>query len=261
MNQAEILALYDRHERVEAEYPFMRREATDDIIRHIATNDEGGVVIYSRLTHDRVDAAVNAQIAFFEEIGQEFEWKVFDHDAPSDLRGRLIGRRFEAEEPESIMVLDLRQAPAALLQPATHDVRPIRDPAQIPSVLAVQQEVWGNDESWLVLRLSATLRSYPELISVYAAYVDDQPVASAWLYHDARSPFASLWGGSTLPAYRKLGQYTALLAVRAQEAMRRGARYLTVDASPMSRPILARHGFVHIATAHACHWRSSPTPA
>jgi len=37
--------------------------------------------------------------------------------------------------------------------------------------------------------------------------------------------------------YRKRGLYTALLAVRAQEGRARQVKYLTVDASPMSRPI------------------------
>ncbi len=71
-------------------------------------------------------------------------------------------------------------------------------------------------------------------------------MASARLFYDGRSPFASLWGGSTLASHRKRGFYTALLAVRVQEAIRRGARYLTIDASPMSRPIVARFGFVHL---------------
>jgi predicted acetyltransferase len=79
-------------------------------------------------------------------------------------------------------------------------------------------------------------------------------VASARLYHDSRSPFASLWGGSTVATHRKQGFYTALLAVRVQEAIRRGARYLTIDASPMSRPIVARFGFMHLTTAYACNW-------
>jgi G:T-mismatch repair DNA endonuclease (very short patch repair protein) len=45
-----------------------------------------------------------------------------------------------------------------------------------------------------------------------------------------------------------------VLAVRAQEARRRGYRYLTIDASPMSRPIVAKHGFQLLTFAHACNW-------
>ncbi len=65
---------------------------------------------------------------------------------------------------------------------------------------------------------------------------------------------ASLWGGSTISGFRKRGLYTALLAVRAQEANARGVRYLTVNASAMSRPILEKFGFEVIAYSHPCKW-------
>jgi len=71
-----------------------------------------------------------------------------------------------------------------------------------------------------------------------------------------RSSFASLWGGSTVPERRRRGLYTALLAVRAQEARRRGYRFLTIDASPMSRPICEKHGFQFLTCAHECVWRA-----
>jgi hypothetical protein len=43
--------------------------------------------------------------------------------------------------------------------------------------------------------------------------------------------------------------------VRLQEAKARGVKYLTVDASPMSRPILEKFGFEFIANTHACKWK------
>ncbi len=43
--------------------------------------------------------------------------------------------------------------------------------------------------------------------------------------------------------------YPALLAVRAREALARGHRNLTIDASPMSRPIVEQHGFQLITYA------------
>ncbi len=56
--------------------------------------------------------------------------------------------------------------------------------------------------------------------------------------------FASMWGGSTVPEQRGLGMYRALVARRADEARRRGFRFLTTDARETSRPILERVGFV-----------------
>jgi len=59
---------------------------------------------------------------------------------------------------------------------------------------------------------------------------------------------ASIWGGGTLPAYRRRGLFRALVAHRAAQATRLGFRYLQVDASSDSRPILRRLGFVELAT-------------
>ena len=36
--------------------------------------------------------------------------------------------------------------------------------------------------------------------------------------------------------------------------MQRGVQYLTVDASPMSRPILERLGFQLVAISNPCNW-------
>lgn len=55
--------------------------------------------------------------------------------------------------------------------------------------------------------------------------------------------FAGLWGGGTVAAWRGRGIYRALIAHRARVAAAQGYRYVYVDASSMSRPILARLGF------------------
>ena len=64
--------------------------------------------------------------------------------------------------------------------------------------------------------------------------------------HDG-TEFASLWGGGTVPAWRGRGVFRALVAHRAALAAARGCRYLQVDASDDSRPILQRLGFVQLA--------------
>ena len=153
------------------------------------------------------------------------------------------------------MVLDLEDAPAILWQPVRHNVQRIRYPEKISDVLTVQQQVWDEDFARLGHYLRAALRKYPEQMSVYVAYVDEQPASTAWIYFPAHSQFASLWGGSTVSGFRKQGLYTALLAVRAQEAKARQVRYLTVDASAMSRPILEKFGFEMIAYSCPCKWK------
>ena len=57
----------------------------------------------------------------------------------------------------------------------------------------------------------------------------------------AGSPFSR---SATLQRWRRRGIYRALVAARARLAVQRGYRYLQVDASDDSRPILERLGFV-----------------
>jgi GNAT superfamily N-acetyltransferase len=66
--------------------------------------------------------------------------------------------------------------------------------------------------------------------------------------------FGSLWGGATLAEYRGKGIYTAMVAERVKEARQRGGRWLTVDCSAMSLPILERRGFQKLAVITPFIW-------
>ena len=109
------------------------------------------------------------------------------------------------------------------------------------------RKVWDENFDWIYERLSEHM-TIPNYLSVFAAYVEDQPACAGWIYYSSPH-FAGLWGGSTLAAYRGRGLYTAVLATRVREAHARGVPYLTIDAGAMSRPIVERHGFVTITCA------------
>lgn len=258
MDQQQLLALYDQEERIIARWPAMIREETDLLVRHRPAQPGGhrdsGFIAFTRLDRDTADHAIREQMEYFGALGLKLGWKLYEHDLPQDLSARLLAHGFTADEPESIMALDLSEAPAGLLEPVVADIRRIEDPRGLHYVQEIEEAVWGEDHSGLVAFLRETLVDTPEKISIYCAFVDGQPASVAWLFIEEARPFASLWGGSTLPQYRQRGLYTALLAVRLQEALRRGARFLTVDASPMSRPIVQRYGFRQITTACDYDW-------
>ena len=79
-------------------------------------------------------------------------------------------------------------------------------------------------------------------------------VSAAWTVFHVGTDFAYLAGGSTLEAWRGRGIYRALVAVRAQRAAARGTRYLIVDASDDSAPILRRLGFRAVTTTTPYVW-------
>lgn len=258
MQISQMISLYDQDQRIAVEYPDTRREVTSNVVRHVATSGMGeGALIYSRLDEANAGEIIRQQVAYYEDLGQSFEWKVYDYDQPPDLKDRLASHGFIIEEAEAIMVLDLAEAPAILRQPPAHDVRRILSQEQLADVLLVESQVWQEDYTWLGHYLGKALSQHPHQMSVYVAYIEDQPASAAWTYFPAHSQFASLWGGSTLSGFRGRGLYTSLLAVRLQEAESRQLSYLTVDASPMSQPILEKFGFVRIAWSYPCKWKVS----
>ena len=256
MNKPQIIDLYDQNERINVEYPGARREVIPELVRHIDTiGSREGMIIYSKLSAANADAVIRQQMDYFESIGQDLEWKVYDYDSPSDLKERLASHGFIIEEAEALMVLDLADAPETLWQPIRQGVQRITDPEELGDVQTIEQQVWNEDPARIINYLGESLRKVPERMSVYVAYVNEQPASAAWVYFPEHSQFASLWGGSTVNSFRRQGLYSALLGVRAQEARRRQVRYLTVDASRMSRPILEKFGFELLAWSYPCKWK------
>jgi GNAT superfamily N-acetyltransferase len=251
---SKILELYDHDERFAATSPDVRREELPNLVRQVDLLGHTGTVIYSRLSAQTADPAIEGEIAYFRSIGQDVEWKAYAHDEPADLIQRLVEHGCVRDETETIMVLELDQAPPELLA-ATPNVRRIGSPQELVQVESVRSRVWGDDDDDdHIARLAAELEQDPDYVSVYVADVDGAPAASGRICFPRSSAFASLWGGSTVPELRNRGLYTALLAARVQEARSRGWRYLTVDARSMSRPILEKRGFVALTHATACTW-------
>jgi GNAT superfamily N-acetyltransferase len=260
VNIEEMLALFDKEQRRDVEFIGFGREVTPEVVRLIDRVAERGesMVVYSRLTAANAEEVIEAEIAYFEGIGHDFEWKVYSHDSPPDLKERLAARGFEIGEVEAVLVLDLAEAPAALLAPVSHDVRRITEPEELADVVAVQQQVWPEADfiSHLGERLVADLQADPDHLRIYVAYLDEVPASSAWISFHQEGQFAGLWGGSTLPQFRQRGLYTALVATRLQEAIRRGVRFLTIDASPMSHAVLQKFGFRLLTYTYPCKRRA-----
>jgi hypothetical protein len=99
MDRSQLVALYDQDQRIDVEYPGMRREATPTVVRLINTSGTGeGVIVYSQLTEASAEDAIREQVTYFASIVQGFEWKVYDYDRPPDLKERLVSHGFSVEE-------------------------------------------------------------------------------------------------------------------------------------------------------------------
>jgi hypothetical protein len=73
----------------------------------------GGFVSFSSHSPAEIEGVIDGVIADFAELRCEFEWKVYEHDQPSDLRERLQRRGLDIGEAEELVVLPLAAASAA----------------------------------------------------------------------------------------------------------------------------------------------------
>jgi GNAT superfamily N-acetyltransferase len=251
---AQILALYDAEERRDVEDFDTHREASQSVVRHTSRFGGQGAVIYWDLAGADLEAVVREQIRYFESIGQDFEWKVYDHDSPVELGTQLVTLGFKPEAEETIVILDLAALPERLTTSTIENVERVFDPDDVNEIISMMESVWHDDFSDLAASLRAQLREDSSHLGLYVARMDGAPASVGWIRFHDRSCFASLWGGTTVPTYRNRGLYTALVAARAREALRHDSRYLTVDAAPTSRPILEKLGFRELTRARGYTW-------
>ena len=73
-----MLALYDREQRREIEYPGMSRQVLPRLVRYVRPAPGMSFVLHSDLDEGSADAAINEQLAYFAALQQPFEWKVYE---------------------------------------------------------------------------------------------------------------------------------------------------------------------------------------
>jgi GNAT superfamily N-acetyltransferase len=173
------------------------------------------------------DGRVEPLVARMRELPGVVEWKYYSHDGP-ELRERLLAAGLEPEKEETVVVAD-----ASSMAPPPADV---------------ELRVATDEFEDLAARIFGRRYTLPERAVAVVAVVDGHPVSGGRVDFEEGVEFAGLFGGITLPEYRRRGLYRATVAKRAELARERGYRWLYADALPTSRPILERLGFVAITT-------------
>jgi ribosomal protein S18 acetylase RimI-like enzyme len=260
MNKDDLLHLFDETTRRKTNSlpPGYSIEHDDGIWRLLGPSaaSHDNCIVFSALNPEDADRAIARQIARFKSIGHDFEWKLYAHDRPADLAGRLVRHGFEPEESETVMIFDLGLHLLNVSKPHDITVRRVQSREALADVCRIREVVQNDDQTSFMDAIGDELEHCSEQICIYVAYDDAAPVAAAWLRTQVGEPFASLWGGSTLSNYRGRGIYRHLVGIRAAEAKRRGARWLTIDARPTSRPIVERLGFETLTETTPFIWRS-----
>jgi ribosomal protein S18 acetylase RimI-like enzyme len=258
-DSAKLLAAYDAQIRTHLSDPLPRgvqAERDGPLVRVFGLGDRG-FVLYRDL--DGLDGAdldelIARQVRVFEERGEHFEWKLHGHDRPPDLPQRLRAAGFVPEAEETVVIAPVAEIAHAPELPDGVSLREVTRRSDLDRIETLGEAAFGTRHDGIADMLEGELEADPEALAIVVAEAGDEVVCAGWVRFELGTEFATLWGGGTLPAWRRRGIYRAVVAYRASLAAERGFRYLQVDASSESRPILERLGFTAVTTTTPYVW-------
>jgi GNAT superfamily N-acetyltransferase len=195
-------------------------------------NDPDGLFVgkgWSAVLRPPPDPDVERLVARLRQLPGHVEWKYYAHDGP-ELRERLLEAGLEPEDEEMVVVAEATAIPPP---PEDFDLR-----EDVDAFVELAERVFGRSHG----------SGFPEHAVPVVAYVDGRAASGGRVDLEEGVEFAGLFGGVTLPEYRRRALYRATVAKRAELAREGGYRWLYSDALPTSRPILERLGFVRLTT-------------
>jgi GNAT superfamily N-acetyltransferase len=191
---------------------------------------------------------------------ERFEWKLRGHDRPADLPQRLRAARFVPEEEEAIVIVPTTEIAGRPQLPEGVCLRNAIGRCDLDRIAALEQTVWGEDHGWLAESLDAEREADPDAVEIVVAETGGTVVCAGSVRFERGTEFATLWGDATLPDWRGRGIYRATIVHRANLAAQRRFRFIEVDASSASRPILERLGLTAVTTTTPYVW-APPSPS
>jgi len=259
-DDARLLAAYDDQLRTDAEARGAVAEVPHGPLRLITFPGGRGFVTYRDLgdaDQHEVRRLVGTALGHFRDdtdVGQA-EWKTRAHDRAPGLHESLLEHGFVPEEPESIMVGDLRALVVDVPLPDGVRLRQVTVEADIRAMGAMQAEVFGDPDAGPRTEHTLEQLARGDLLELWVAETDGEFVSAGRVEVVPGTAFAGIWGGATRPEWRGRGIYRALTAARAQAALRMGATMVNSDSTEFSRPILERAGLRRVSTTTPYLWR------
>jgi GNAT superfamily N-acetyltransferase len=249
MDRDALLTAFDAQVRRRPEAgPGVAVVCGDATTRVVASADGWSGVTWSDLSDTDVDGAISAEVAAFAATGRRWEWKYYSYDQPPTLPARLRAHGLVPDVVETLMIARIGDVDLHVAPPRGVDVVQVRDAAGVDALVQVHDQAFGGDHSAVGRSVLADISDRPGAGAAFVAYAGATPISAGRVSLHDGTDFASLWGGGTIPAWRGRGVFRSLVSHRAVRAAAAGFRYLQVDASADSRPILQRLGFVEVAT-------------
>ena len=211
---------------------------------HPGDGDDLAALVAPALEHFGADPAIT-----------EVEWKTRGHDRTPGLPEALGEAGFAPEDPESIMIGELRSLAVDVPLPDGVALRRITEEADVRAMSAMADEAFGDPASTRIADALLRRLALDDGMELWVAEADGVIVSCGRLEPVAGTAFVGLWGGATRAEWRGRGVYRALTAARARSGLALGRTLVHSDSTEHSRPILERAGLVAVSTTTPYRWR------
>ncbi|HEY5787587.1 MAG TPA: GNAT family N-acetyltransferase [Microlunatus sp.] len=260
LSAAKFLAAYDAQLRTDAETPSALRVDRLGPLRLVTFAGGRGFITYADL--EGADAAtirgwVAEALAHFHDQPEitRVEWKTRGHDVAPGLHESLLDNGFVPDEPESIMIGDARLLAVDVPVPEGVGLRRVSSETDVRAMCVMESIAFGDDDAEEMSRALLRRLGLDDGMELWVAEAAGRMISAGRLEPVVGTEFAGLWGGATLPQWRRRGIYRALTAARARSALSLGKNLLHSDSTEFSRPILERSGLIKVSTTTPYEWR------
>ena len=256
----QLLAAYDSQLRTDAETPSAVDVERLGPLRLVTFAGGRGFITYADLAGadaDTIRGWVGQALGAFREQPAitRVEWKTRGHDVAPGLHESLLEHGFVPDEPESIMIGEAAPLAADLPLPAGVSLRRVTSGPEVRAMCAMDSLVFGDDRAEETAQALLRSLDLDDGMELWVAEAAGEIVSAGRLEPVAGTEFAGLWGGATLPQWRRRRIYRALTAARARSALTLGKSLLHSDSTEFSRPILERSGLIKVSTTTPYEWR------
>lgn len=246
-DQASLLSRYQIELRRDGYVPGLLKQQLADVTRYCDAKNREALIMWHHFAAEDTASIVARELAHFAS-SDSFTWKVYADDMPANLPTVLQAEGLTAKTESALMVCSVEKLLAISLPPSEVDIQTLKDSHEISRLRDVWDQVWPGETSGWVDILADELNATPRQLHILVANVGNAPISSGYIIVDPRQTFAYLGGGATIASERGRGHYRRLVIARARIAAAAKTRYLAVEASPDSQPVLKKMGFTPLTT-------------
>jgi hypothetical protein len=246
-DRTSLLARYQIEMRRDGYVPGLPKQQLADVTRYCDAKNREALIMWHQFLPEDTAHVVARELAYFAS-SESLTWKVYADDMPANLPAVLQDNGFSAKFESALMVCAVDKLIATILPPSEVTIQSLQGRHDISRLCDVWDQVWPGETSGWVDVLAEELDASPRQLHILVANVNDKPIASGYIIVDPRQTFAYLGGGATIASARGQGHYRQLVVARARIAALAKTRYLAVEASPDSQPVLKKMGFTPLTT-------------